>query len=78
VPEGPAPPAAWFARDAERHLRDAPRHCPRCGAPVAGSGGLVVEYWVADDRVFYCWCRSCDWTWTIVQVQRHLGHEAAD
>jgi catechol 2,3-dioxygenase-like lactoylglutathione lyase family enzyme len=49
-----------------------------CGGAVAGSGGLVVEYWVADDRVFYCWCRACDWTGTVVQVDRHIGHEAAE
>jgi hypothetical protein len=69
---------SWFARDAERHLLDAPRHCPRCGAGIGGPGGLVVELWAADDRVFYCWCRSCDWTGTVVQVDRHIGHEAAD
>jgi hypothetical protein len=71
LPAGPS-------RDAERHLLDAPRHCPRCGAAIAGPGGLVVEYWAAEDRVFYCWCRSCDWTGTVVQVDRHIGHEAAD
>ena len=70
------PPTATFARDAERHLLDAPRHCPRCGAAITGPAGLVVEWWAADDRVFYCWCRSCDWTGTVVQVDRHIGHEA--
>ena len=73
LPAGPM----WFAGDAERHLLDAPRHCPRCGGPVSGDGGLVVEYWAGDDRVFYCWCRACDWTGTVVQVDRHIGHEAA-
>ncbi|HZD02563.1 MAG TPA: hypothetical protein VFA46_20965 [Actinomycetes bacterium] len=80
MPEDPhplPPPTAWFARDAERHLLDAPRHCPRCGGPLSGPAGLVVEYWAADDRVFYCWCRACDWTGTVVQVDRHIGHEAA-
>jgi hypothetical protein len=72
------PPSAWFAHDAERHLLDAPRHCPRCGARVSGSAGLVVEYWVTEDRVFYCWCRACDWTGTIIQLERHVGHEAAE
>jgi hypothetical protein len=67
----------WFAGHAERHRLDAPRHCPRCGAPITGPAGLVVEYWAADDRVFYCWCRSCDWTGTVVQVDRHIAHEAA-
>ena len=40
--------------------------------------GLVVEYWVADDRVFYCWCQACNWTGTVVQLDHHIGHEAAD
>lgn len=75
---GPSALPAGPLRDAERHLLDAPRHCPRCGAAITGPNGLVVEYWAADDRVFYCWCRSCDWTGTVVQVDRHIGHEAAD
>jgi hypothetical protein len=79
-PAGARPSAlpAGPLRDAERHLLDAPRHCPRCGAAITGPNGLVVEYWAADDRIFYCWCRSCDWTGTVVQVDRHIGHEAAD
>ena len=79
-PAGARPSAlpAGPLRDAERHLLDAPRHCPRCGAAITGPNGLVVEYWAAEDRVFYCWCRSCDWTGTVVQVDRHIGHEAAD
>jgi hypothetical protein len=79
-PAGARPSAlpAGPLRDAERHLLDAPRHCPRCGSAIAGPAGLVVEYWAADDRVFYCWCGSCDWTGTVVQVDRHIGHEAAD
>ena len=36
----------------------------------------IYTGWAADDRVFYCWCRSCDWTGTVVQVDRHIGHEA--
>jgi hypothetical protein len=48
-----------------------------CGAPISGCGGLAVEYWVAEDRIFYCWCGSCDWTGTVVKVERHVGHEAA-
>ncbi len=49
-----------FARDAEAHRRDAPRHCPACGAALAG-GGIAVELWEASDRVFYCWCAGCGW-----------------
>ena len=55
LPEDPhplPPPTATFAGDAERHLLDAPRHCPRCGATIPGPGGLVVEWWAAEDRGF--------------------------
>lgn len=58
--------AGWFAADAERHCRDAPRHCPSCGAAVDGPAGLVVEYWVARDRVFHCWCRRCRWSGDVI------------
>ena len=47
-----------------------------------GDLGLTAEQLLAGhraaDRVFYCWCRSCDWTGTVVQVDRHIGHEASD
>jgi hypothetical protein len=56
-----------FAADAERHRRDAPRYCPRCGADVSSGGaGIAVEYWEAAERVFHTWCAACDWTGDIV------------
>jgi hypothetical protein len=68
---------AWFAEHALAHALDAPSYCPRCGAGLAErDGGLVVEYWTADERVFHCWCRSCGWTGEITSVVRMIGHEA--
>lgn len=64
--------------DAERHRRDAPRHCPRCAAALAGAdgvSGLTVEYWAVDDRVFHCWCAACGWVGDIVPTTRMVGHE---
>jgi hypothetical protein len=73
------PPAtATFARDAERHYLDRPKHCPECGASLVEGHGLVVEYWVADARVFACWCGACAWTGEIVRVERTVGYEAGD
>jgi hypothetical protein len=68
----------WFADDALAHALDAPSFCPRCGAGLSGrdDGGLVVEYWTADERVFHCWCRSCHWSGDIRHVGRMIGHEA--
>jgi hypothetical protein len=31
---------------------------------------------VAHDRVFVCFCSSCDWTGDIVLTERVVGHEA--
>lgn len=50
-----------FAGDAAAHRRDAPRHCPACGAVLAG-GGIAVELWEAADRVFCTWCPRCRWS----------------
>jgi hypothetical protein len=68
------PPTATFARDAEAHYLDRPRHCPQCGHGLIGHG-LVVEYWAGGSRVFYCWCGSCTWTGEIVRLHRTVGHE---
>lgn len=68
--------SAWFAGDAMAHAVDSPSFCPLCGAGVTGNGGLVVEYWTADERVFHCWCRSCGWAGDVTPVERMIGHEA--
>jgi hypothetical protein len=69
----------WFPQDAERHRLDAPRFCPACAAPLAladGGRGLAIEYWVARDRVFVCFCGSCGWSGDVVLSARVIGHEA--
>ncbi|MDP9240836.1 MAG: hypothetical protein M3O55_09405 [Actinomycetota bacterium] len=71
------PPAtATFARDAEAHYLDRPKHCPECAASLAE--GLVVEYWTGEARVFATWCGACSWSGEIVRTARVLSHEAGD
>jgi hypothetical protein len=72
------PPTATFARDAEAHYLDRPRHCPQCGSSLVEGHGLVVEYWSGDQRVFYSWCGGCSWTGEIIRVVRTIGHEPED
>jgi len=67
-----------WPRDAENHLRDSPRYCPSCANDLSGEGGLVVEYWNAENRVFYTWCDHCGFSGEIVRVYRMVGYEAAD
>ena len=71
----------YFPADADSHRRDAPKFCPACAAPLAladGGRGLAVEYWVAGDRVFSCYCAACDWSGDVVLSERVVGHEAAE
>jgi hypothetical protein len=55
-----------------------PRHCPQCAAALDPAGGISVEYWEADQRVYHTWCRACGWTGDIIRVERMVGHEAAE
>jgi len=64
-----------FAADARLHRRDAPRHCPRCGASLRGGAGISVEFWQGTDRVFHTWCAACRWTGNITPVTDMIGHE---
>ena len=64
-----------FAADAERHRRDAPRHCPRCGASLTGGTGITVEFWQGADRIFHTWCGGCQWTGDITPITDMIGHE---
>jgi hypothetical protein len=88
VPAAPQPGAAadpqpglaaeaqhGFAADAQRHRRDAPRYCPRCGAPLAGGAGIAVEFWQGTDRIFHTWCAACRWTGDIIPTTEMIGHE---
>ncbi len=71
----------WFPVDADGHRRDAPRFCPSCAAPFGladGGRGLATEYWVAQERVFVCFCGQCGWTGDIVLAERVTAHEAQD
>lgn len=60
------PPAAWFARDAERHLLDRPKFCPMCGAGITADG-ISTEYWSGDCRHFMTWCGHCHWFGEVVR-----------
>jgi hypothetical protein len=52
-------------------------HCPGCGAALADPASFVQEFWVADEARFLVWCRACDFTGTVVKVERFETHEAA-
>jgi hypothetical protein len=64
-----------FAADAQRHRRDAPRHCPRCGASLLGGAGISVEFWQGADRIFHTWCAACRWTGDIIPTAEMTGYE---
>ena len=69
----------WYPLDVEAHRGDAPRFCPRCASPLLltdGGNGLATEYWVAQERVFVCFCGACSWSGDIVLSDRVTGHEA--
>jgi len=67
----------WWDPDRIRHLDDMPRYCPSCGASLREDGGLSIEYWEADRRMYHTWCQSCHWTGDISRVGRMIGHEPA-
>ena len=46
--------------------------------PAEGGRGLAMEFWLADDRGFYCYCGGCGWTGEIALSERVMGHEAAE
>jgi hypothetical protein len=66
----------WWDPDRLNHLADMPRHCPACGNPIVEDGGLAVEYWEGDERVYHTWCHDCGWVGDITRVRRMIGHEA--
>jgi hypothetical protein len=64
----------YFPVDKQRHLADAPKHCPSCGGDLVRQG-IAVEFWEQDRRIFACYCSGCAWTGDIVLTERVVGHE---
>ena len=65
----------WWDPDRERHIRDRPKYCPHCGSGIEEGGGIAVEYWEGEQRIFHTWCGACGWAGDIVKVDRIIGHE---
>jgi hypothetical protein len=68
----------WWDPDRIRHLADLPVFCPSCGAAIVENGGISVEYWEGEERVYHTWCHGCGWAGDIIKVYRMIGHEAAE
>jgi hypothetical protein len=68
--------AHWWDPDRIRHVEDMPRHCPSCGGAIVDDGGIAIEYWEGDQRVYHTWCHECGWAGDITRVRRMIGHEA--
>lgn len=66
----------WWDPDRLNHLDDLPRFCPHCGRAIIENGGISVEYWEAEQRIYHTWCHSCGWAGDIARVYRVIGHEA--
>ncbi len=75
IPLRPRTEPRWWDDDRARHLRDRPEYCPRCGGSIIGDGGIAVEYWEAENRIYHCWCRDCGWAGDIIRIDRMIGHE---
>lgn len=65
----------WWDPDRERHIRDRPKYCPDCASGIEEAGGIAVEYWEGERRIFHTWCGACGWAGDIVRVDRMIGHE---
>lgn len=65
----------WWDWDRLAHEVDAPRHCPACGARIAGLTGTVIEYWTSADRVFAVNCGECFWAGEVTPLTRAVGWE---
>ena len=66
----------WWDPDRAHHLDDLPAYCPHCGAAVIDTGGIAVEYWEADERIYHIWCHDCGWAGDITRVHRMVAPEA--
>jgi C4-type Zn-finger protein len=42
--------------------------CPSCRNNMAESESLVIEYWLAEKTVNFCWCHNCGWRGEISEV----------
>ncbi|MGI8516750.1 MAG: hypothetical protein ACR2ME_00130 [Acidimicrobiia bacterium] len=65
----------WWDPDRLNHLDDLPAFCPRCGVGIVDKGGIAVEYWQAEERIYHIWCHECGWSGDITKIHRMTSHE---
>jgi hypothetical protein len=49
--------------------------CNGCGNPMNDPKSIIIEYWSADNTVYFCWCHVCKWRGEVVEVKRIVTTE---
>jgi hypothetical protein len=46
------------------------RYCNHCGHSMRDPRSFIVEYWRAEQTVYFCWCYSCGHRWELAEVTK--------
>jgi hypothetical protein len=54
------------------------RFCPMCGHSIDKTDSIIVEYWKAEESIYFSWCSKCTWKGEIKTVTRISTTELAE
>lgn len=54
------------------------KFCNRCGHSMQDRRSFIVEFWRADQTVYFCWCHACGYRWELAEVTKITTTELED
>ncbi|OLN21524.1 hypothetical protein BTO30_14440 [Domibacillus antri] len=44
--------------------------CNHCGHSMKDPRSFIVEYWRAEQSVYFCWCHACGYRWELAEMKQ--------
>lgn len=57
-----------FATEEEGPHFSSVQYCNQCGHSMKDPRSFILEYWKADQTVYFCWCHACGHRWELVDI----------
>lgn len=67
-----------FPAEEEAPLCSSVQYCSRCGHSMKDPRSFILEYWRADQTVYYCWCHACGHRWELVDIVQITAMELVE
>jgi hypothetical protein len=67
-----------FPTEEEAPLCSSVQYCNKCGHSMKDPRSFILEYWKADQTVYFCWCHACGHCWELLEVTTFSATEMGE